>query len=89
MPFARYNQNPLMTVAKGTEMRTLMSWLMGFALGAAIGAALVMLFAPLSGQELINALKKHYEDALQAGRQAAAQKQAELEAQLVQMRTRN
>ncbi|NWF67721.1 MAG: YtxH domain-containing protein [Chloroflexi bacterium] len=69
-------------------MRTLISWLLGFSLGAALGAALVMLFAPLSGQELKDALKQHYADALEAGRQASAARRAEMEAQLAQMRQR-
>ncbi|MFN8371801.1 MAG: YtxH domain-containing protein [Anaerolineae bacterium] len=67
-------------------MRTMISWLIGFSLGAALGAALIMLFSPVSGQDLTSAVKNHYRNALDAGHAASEAKRTELEDQLRKMR---
>jgi len=58
-------------------------------LGSTAGAILVTigiaLLSPLLSQELRQHLAKHYEEALLAGRQAAAEKRAQLERELHEM----
>ncbi|MBZ0299132.1 MAG: YtxH domain-containing protein [Anaerolineae bacterium] len=69
-------------------MRRLSSWLIGLGFGAAVGAALVLLFAPASGQQISAAIRQGWADTLAAARQANAQRQAELEAELTRMQQR-
>ncbi len=69
-------------------MRKLWSYLIGAGLGMAAGMALVTLFAPVSGGELRQNLRQHYQQALAAGRKAAADKRAELEKELAELATR-
>lgn len=69
-------------------MRKLLSYLVGGGLGIAAGMALVTLFAPISGRELRQNLRQHYQNALEAGRKAAAEKRAELEKELADMAAR-
>lgn len=70
-------------------MRTLLSWMIGLALGAALGATLVLLFAPTSGEQLVNRLKAGWEETMAEARQASEQRRRELEAELAQMQKKN
>ena len=67
-------------------MWKLASWLIGFSLGAAVGAVLVMLFAPVSGDEMVTRLKQGWEDTLLEARQANVERRAELEAELARLK---
>ena len=62
--------------------------MLGIGLGAAVGMLLVMLFAPASGQEIINHLKRGWNATLEDARQANAQRRAELEADLARRQKR-
>jgi gas vesicle protein len=62
------------------------SWLIGFALGAGIGVALVMLFSPVSGDQLIARLRQGWQQTLAEARKANAERRAELEHELAQMK---
>ena len=70
-------------------MRRLLSLLVGFAIGAAAGYVLMTLFSPVNGDELRSNMREHYAASLRAGRQAAAEKRAELEKELAELRTGN
>lgn len=63
-------------------MRKILGLLVGFGAGAALGAVLVMLFAPASGEEIVNRLKAGYRETLAEARKASDQRRAQLEAQL-------
>lgn len=67
-------------------MGKLTGWLIGFLFGAVIGAVLVMLFAPMSGPELVGRVRKSYSDTLSDARQAADRRRRELEADLARRR---
>lgn len=66
-------------------MRRALAFVGGVLSGGAIGTAVALLFSPKSGDAMRDGLRAHYERALQAGREAAAQRRAELEAQLAAM----
>lgn len=66
-------------------MRVVLSWLVGMAVGAAVGALFVMLFSPVSGDDLRENLKEHYADARHKAHLAAKERRAELERELVAM----
>jgi gas vesicle protein len=66
-------------------MRKLISLFIGAGLGAAFGAAMVMLFAPMSGEQLIGNLKRGWEETMEEARKASEQRRLELEAQLLEM----
>jgi len=70
-------------------MRKILSLAVGFGLGAAIGATMVMLFAPTSGEQLVENIKRGYAETMAEARAASLVRRAELEAQLAQMRTKN
>ncbi len=63
-------------------MRQLLSFLLGLVLGAVIAAAVVTLFAPTSGADLVERIKRGYADTLDEARKASEQRRAELEAEL-------
>lgn len=67
-------------------MRKLLSFLLGIGLGTLAGMLLVTLFSPVSGGELRQNLRDHYQNALGKAKEASAQKRAELEADLQQRR---
>lgn len=67
-------------------MRKLLSLITGLTLGAGVGVVFVTLFSPISGQELRQNIRQHYQQALADARQASADKRQELEAELAQMR---
>ncbi len=66
-------------------MRRALAFVGGVLSGGAIGTAVALLFSPKSGDAMRDGLRARYERALQAGREAAAQRRAELEAQLAAM----
>lgn len=70
-------------------MERLKKFLIGLGIGLSIGIALIAFFSPVSGAEFQQNLRAHYQQALEAGRQASAAKRAELEAELAQLRQRN
>ncbi|MBN1562233.1 MAG: YtxH domain-containing protein [Anaerolineae bacterium] len=63
-------------------MRRLLAFLGGVLSGGAIGTAVALLFTPRSGDSMRQGVRSRYADAIKAGEAAAAQKRAELEAQL-------
>ncbi len=67
-------------------MWKLVSWLIGFSLGAAVGALLVILFAPVSGDQMVTRLKQGWQDTLTEAQQANIQRRAELEAELARLK---
>jgi gas vesicle protein len=66
-------------------MRRLLAFIGGVLSGGAIGTAVALLFTPRSGGTMREGLRAHYRRAVQAGQEAATQKRAELEAQLIEM----
>lgn len=66
-------------------MRRMLAFLGGLMSGAGLGTAVALLFVPTSGTRMRQNLRQRWADALVAGQQAAAQKRAELEAQLIDM----
>jgi gas vesicle protein len=67
-------------------MRRLASFLFGIGLGAVAAVLLVTLFSPVSGREVRENLKAHYQNALDEARKASAAKRSELEAELQRMK---
>ena len=64
----------------------IMSFLAGAMSGAVVGATAALLLAPASGEELRAETRQRYESIIAEARQAAADKQAELKAQLEALR---
>jgi gas vesicle protein len=64
----------------------IMSFLAGAMSGAVVGATAALLLAPASGEDLRLETRRRYESILAEARQAAADKQAELKAQLEELR---
>ena len=69
-------------------MTKLLSVVLGFATGALIGAMLVIVFSPVSGQKVVDALKEGYADSLDEARQASEQRKRELETEFKRMRSK-
>lgn len=67
-------------------MRKLLSFVIGLGAGISLGMLVVALFSPMTGEEFRANLKGHYQDAVEAGRKASAQRRSELEAELKRMR---
>lgn len=67
-------------------MSKLLGLIIGFVVGAAIGATLVVLFAPVSGDQLVRNLKAGYAETMQEARMVSANRRAELEAELKRRR---
>lgn len=67
-------------------MGKLLGLALGFLLGAALGATLVVLFSPVSGDQLIQNLKEGYDETREEARLVSAQRRLELEAELKRMR---
>ncbi len=70
-------------------MHKLTSFLFGIGLGAIAAVLLVTLFSPVSGREVRDNLKAHYQNALDEARKASAAKRGELEAELQRMKDEN
>jgi gas vesicle protein len=66
-------------------MRRMLAFIGGVLSGGAIGTVVALLFTPESGDGLREGLRARYRRALDAGNAAAAQRRAELEAQLHEM----
>ncbi len=66
-------------------MKKLLSFALGIGLGAMVGASVVILFAPMSGSELVNRLKAGWDETLEEARKASELRRAELEAELAKM----
>jgi gas vesicle protein len=66
-------------------MRRLWAFIGGALTGGIIGTAVALLFTPASGGTMRRGLRKRYQQAVDAGQTAAAQRRVELEAQLVEM----
>jgi hypothetical protein len=67
-------------------MRKLVSFIAGAMCGAIVGAVAALLLAPASGIELRQMARSRFDEMLTEGRQAAADRRAELEAQLAALR---
>ncbi len=63
-------------------MRRAILWLYGFLMGGLTGAGLALLFTPQSGAALRERIQARWQQILEEGRQAAAQRRAELEREL-------
>ncbi|MCS6774387.1 MAG: YtxH domain-containing protein [Anaerolineae bacterium] len=68
-------------------MSRILSFVIGFLLGAICGAAAVLLLTPQPGAALRERIRHEAEAILAEGKQAAQQRQRELEAQLERLRT--
>jgi gas vesicle protein len=66
-------------------MRRLLAFIGGALTGGAVGTAVALLFTPRSGMSMRRGMRAHFQEAMTAGQIAAAQKRAELEAELVAM----
>lgn len=66
-------------------MKRLLSLFIGLGAGAIVAIIFVTLFSPVSGEELRENLKEHYDNALDAARKAAEAKRKELEDELAEM----
>ena len=64
----------------------IMSFLAGTFAGAVVGGVAALLLAPSSGQDLQLEVRHRYETIIDDAKSAAAEKQAELKAQLEMMR---
>jgi gas vesicle protein len=70
-------------------MRKLLSLVIGFGLGAAIGATMVVLFAPTSGDQLVENIKRGFAETMAEARNASTLRRIELEAEVAAMRAKN
>ncbi|MEL6308467.1 MAG: hypothetical protein AAFR81_12215 [Chloroflexota bacterium] len=69
-------------------MKRLLSLLLGLGGGALAAIIVVTLFSPVSGDELRENLKEHYDNALEAARKAADERRQELEDELAEMQAK-
>lgn len=67
-------------------MYKLFNFLLGLLLGALVGFTIAMLFAPGSGEEMRHQIQLRKEQIIQEGKQAAAERRAELHAQLEELK---
>ena len=67
-------------------MRRLLSLVIGTGLGAVVGVAIVTLFAPTTGDQIINNLKRGFAETMEEARKASEQRRLELEAELQRRR---
>jgi len=68
-------------------MKTMWNFLMGFILGSFIGAIFALLFAPSSGDELVNRIRSEAERVRSEVSKAASDRRIELEQQLTVLRS--
>ena len=67
-------------------MRRLVGFIAGAMCGAIVGAVAALLLAPSSGMELRQNVRVRFDEMLAEGRQAAADRRTELEAQLAALK---
>jgi len=67
-------------------MRKLVGFIAGAMCGAIVGAVAALLLAPASGPELRQSARARMDEMLAEGRQAAADRRAELEVQLAALK---
>lgn len=67
-------------------MRKLLNFLFGFMLGVLIGAAVAMLLAPEAGETTRGQIQLRIQEVIDEGKRAAADRQAELESELAQLK---
>ncbi len=67
-------------------MRKALAFLDGLLTGALVGVGLALLFAPSSGPELQQQLKDYTGDLMEKGKNAAAARRQEMEAELVALK---
>jgi gas vesicle protein len=67
-------------------MRKLLDFLFGFILGALMGAAIAMLLAPEAGETTRSQIQLRIQDVIDEGKRAAADRRAELESELEQLK---
>ncbi len=67
-------------------MKGFWNFVSGLVVGAAVGAVVALIVAPDSGDGLRREIKREIDDIFSEGRRAAAQRRAELEEQLEQLR---
>ena len=63
-----------------------MRFLAGFSIGMVIGAAAVLLTTPQSGSDLQENVRSRIDEIMAEGREAAAERRAELEGRLAELR---
>ena len=61
-----------------------LAFLEGLACGSLVGAVVGLLLAPQPGDELQSKVRERYHEVIDEGRQAAAERRAELEAQFAE-----
>jgi len=67
-------------------MRKVLSFIIGLGLGISAGVLIVTFFSPVSGGEVRQNLRDHYQNALKAAEEASEAKRKELENDLENMR---
>lgn len=67
-------------------MRKLLGFLLGFLLGALVGATIAMLLAPEAGEQTRQQMQTRMDQIIEEGKRAAADRRAELETQLEQLK---
>ncbi len=67
-------------------MRKLLSFLLGFLLGALVGVTIAMLLAPEAGEQTRQLMQTRMDQIIEEGKRAAAERRAELETQLEQLK---
>ncbi len=64
-----------------------MRFLMGFLIGLVIGVVVVILTTPQSGKDLQQQARSRFDDIMAEGRRAAAERRAELENRLADLKS--
>jgi gas vesicle protein len=67
-------------------MRKLFSFLLGLMLGALVGAAIAALLAPEAGETTRGQIQLRVQQVIDEGKRAAAERRAELESELEQLK---
>ena len=70
-------------------MRKILAFVAGAMCGAIVGAVAALMLAPASGDEMRSETRKRFDEIMDEGRRAAAERRAELELQLRQMQRRD
>jgi len=70
-------------------MRKILAFVAGAMCGAIVGAVAALMLAPISGDEMRSETRKRFDEIMEEGRKAAAERRADLELQLRQMQRRD